>query len=155
MVPMALALIRRGEAAMWIERVVSAGAPSQCVFYQPDEEMPGNGRCQMYLWRPTLCRLFGFAAVMDKSGQPRLAACAKHKQLFSRDVAMADVAIANGFPIPRFGDWQTQIANLDPYWGHQQMPINQALRVALEHLSLSLAYELQNSGHALIDQSQI
>lgn len=149
MVPMALELIRRGEAMRWVERVAATERPGQCVFYQADEQTPGNGRCQMYLWRPTLCRLFAFAAVTDKSGQPKLATCAKHKALFPGDVAMADVAIANGFPVPLFADWQTQIANVDPHWGYQRMPINQALRIAIERVSLSLAYEMQNSGNAV------
>lgn len=151
MVPMALELIRRGEAALWVERAAMAEAPGKCVFYQADEQIPGNGRCQMYLWRPALCRLFAFAAVTDKSGQPKLAACVKHKQMFPSDVAMADVAIANGFPVPLFADWQTQIANVDPHWGYQRLPINQALKVAIERVGLSLAYELQNSGNAVAD----
>lgn len=149
MVPMALEMIRRGEAASWIDLITVAEAPGKCIFYQADNLIPGNGRCQMYLWRPTLCRLFGFAAVTDKSGQPKLAACVKHKQVFPENVAMADVAIANGFPIPRFRDWQTRIANIDAHWGYQRMPINVALKVAIERLSLSLSYELENSSNAV------
>lgn len=149
MVPMALELIRRGEAAAWLERVEAAGTPSRCVFYQPDAQTPGNGRCQMYMWRPALCRLFGFAAVTDKTGTPKLAACVKHKQVYPDQVAMTQVAIANGLPVPQFADWQTQIANVDPHWGYQRMPINQALKTAIERVSLSLAYETQNPGNAV------
>jgi len=148
MVPMALELMRRGEAAQWLERVDTATAPGRCVFYRADEQVPGNGRCQMYLWRPALCRLFGFAAVTDKTGLPKLAACVKHKQVFPDDVTMANVAIANGFPVPHFADWQTYIANVDPHWGYQRMPINQALKVAIERVGLSLTYEMQHPGNA-------
>lgn len=148
---MALELIRRGDADAWLERVQSAEAPGKCVFYQADPLIPGNGRCQMYLWRPSLCRLFGFAAVTDKAGQPMLAACFRHKQELPDDVAMAQVAIANAQPVPHFAEWQTRIANIDPHWGYQQMPINQALRVALERVRLTLAYEMQNSANAVAE----
>ncbi len=151
MVPMALEIIRRGEVDRWLQQVDRAIAPGQCVFYQADDQVTGHGRCQMYLWRPGLCRLFGFAAVTDKSGLPRLATCVKHKQVFPDDVTMAHVAIANGFPVPLFADWQARIANIDPHWGYQRMPINQALQVAIERVSLSLAYEMQNPGNARAD----
>ncbi len=149
MVPMALELIQQGEAATWLERAEAAGIPSQCVFYQPDPQVAGNGRCQKYMWRPAICRLFGFAAVTDKSGTPKLAACFKHKQVYPDQVAMTQVAIANGLPVPHFADWQTQIANVDPHWGYQRMPINQALKIAIERVSLGLAYETQNSANAI------
>ncbi|MGP1385637.1 MAG: YkgJ family cysteine cluster protein [Thainema sp.] len=149
MVPMALELIRRGDAAAWLEQADIAGVPSRCVFYQPDEHVAGNGRCQMYMWRPSICRLFGFAAVTDKLGTPKLAACFKHKQVYPDQVAMAQVAIANGLPVPQFADWQTQIANVDPHWGYQRMPINQALKIAIERVSLSLAYETQSPANAM------
>jgi uncharacterized protein len=148
MVPMAMELIRRGEANYWLDQIAEEGTPDRCVFYQADDHRPDHGRCQMYLWRPALCRLFGFAAVTDKTGTPKLAACVKHKQQFADDVAMIQVAIANGLPVPHFADWQTQVANIDPHWGYQPRPINQALRVAIERLSLYLAYETQNSAHA-------
>jgi hypothetical protein len=108
----------------------------------------------MYLWRPALCRLFGFAAVTDKSGTPKLAACARHKQQFPDDVAMAQVAMANGVTVPHFADWQTQVANIDPHWGYQQMPINQALQIAIERVSLSLSYEMANSTNATSGQEE-
>ena len=148
MVPMALEIIRLGETQQWLERIAAAPVPGRCVSYEPNGQNPGTGRCQLYLWRPALCRLFGFAAVTDKTGTPKLAACAVHKHQAADTIAMAQVSIASGLPVPLFADWQTRIANLDPHWGHQRLPINQALQIALEKLSLHLAYEMQNPGNA-------
>lgn len=147
LVPMALELIRRGEAADWLAR--ARHGASTCVFYQADDQIPGNGRCQMYLWRPTICRLFGFAAVTDSVGTPKLAACTRHQQLYPELVAMAQVAIANGLSVPRFADWQIQVAGLDPHWGHHLMPINQALIVAIERVGLALAYATQHPANVV------
>ncbi len=149
MVPMALEIIRRGEVQQWLDLIAAAPLPGRCVCYKPHDYIPGYGRCQLYMWRPALCRLFGFAAMIDKTGTPKLAACAVHKHQAANTIAMTQVSIANGLPIPHFADWQTRIANLDPHWGHQRLPINQALQIALEKLSLRLSYETQNSGNAI------
>ncbi|HEY9738784.1 MAG TPA: YkgJ family cysteine cluster protein [Trichocoleus sp.] len=141
MLPAALELIRRAEAEQRLTQLASLGSPSLCSFYEVDEAVPGNGRCQMYTWRPTLCRLFGYAASRDKQGQAVLATCAGHAIAMPEVLSDAQGAIANGLPVPLFADWQSQVSSIDPHWGTQQMPINQALRVALERLSLVIAYQ--------------
>ncbi|MBD0335022.1 MAG: YkgJ family cysteine cluster protein [Cyanobacteria bacterium Co-bin13] len=138
MLPVALTLIGRGEATYWLEQV---DLHSNCVFYEASLTTPGHGRCRMYDWRPSLCRLFGYAAVNGKGGEPVLAACSWHEVVMPEQLAGVRDAIAIGLPIPKFSDWQARIASLDPHWGYQQMPINQALRVALERVGLTLAYQ--------------
>ena len=140
MLPLALELSRQGEAMAWHARLTAIAGLSPCVLYQPDQHIPGNGRCQMYEWRPTVCRLFGFAAVKDKFGQSHLAVCARHKQSCPEAVAHATAAIAQQVPIPHFADWQMAIAQIDPAWGYERLPINDALKVAIERVSLGLAY---------------
>lgn len=139
MLPMALEIWRSQKAHLWLDKTYEAD--NRCVFYQPDEFTAGNGRCLMYLWRPTICRLFAFATVDDKQGRPRLAACIRHKQVMAEEVAMAQVAIAQGLSAPNFSDWQARVAGLLPQWGYHQMPINQALQVAINHVGLLIGYE--------------
>jgi uncharacterized protein len=143
MLPMALALIRQGEVDYWLDQ---ADSHNNCVFYQPDPAAPGNGRCLKYEWRPSLCRLFGYAAVQDKGGDPVLAACSWHEAIMPERLERVRAAIASGLPIPKFSDWQARIASLDPHWGYQHLPINQALRVALERVGLALAYQQTSPG---------
>jgi uncharacterized protein len=141
LLPLAIELFQRGEATDWLERVSTELLPDVCVFYKPDPLIPGNGRCQVYPWRPTLCRLFGFATVRNRLSQPELAACVRHKATQPDQVAQAQAAIAQGLPAPNFAELSQQVANLDPYWGTQPMPINQALRVALERVGISYQYQ--------------
>lgn len=135
--PLALELFRRGEALMWLERL-QAGEDSICVFYRPDPVLKGNGRCLMYFWRPTICRLFGFATVKNKQGQLALAACIRHKQIMPEVVRQTQEAIANGLLAPNFSDFYMAIAALDPYLGQARMPINQAVAVAIKRVGLML-----------------
>lgn len=135
MLPLAWELLRRGEARLWLERV-EMGESDVCVFYQPDRIVPENGRCSVYAWRPSLCRLFGFAAIRNKQGEPELAACARHKEVTPEIVKVAQDAIAQGLSIPVFSDFSMQLANIDPDFGRSLLPINQALRVALEKAGL-------------------
>ncbi|MCS6793644.1 MAG: YkgJ family cysteine cluster protein [Oscillatoriaceae bacterium SKYG93] len=133
--PLALELFRRGEALMWLERLEESGN-SICVFYRPDPVIKGNGRCSMYSWRPTICRLFGFATVKNKQGQLELAACIRHKQIMPEVVCQTQEAIANGFLAPNFSDFSIAIAAIDPYLGRARMSINQAVAMAIKRVGL-------------------
>jgi Fe-S-cluster containining protein len=138
MLPLALELFRQGNVDLWLEKVKAINYSGSCVFYKPDPAIPGNGRCQVYLWRPSICRLFGFATVTTKQGQPELAVCVRHKAAMPDIAAAAQEAIAQGLPAPNFAEVAQQIANLNPYLGTERLPINQALRVAIERVGLYL-----------------
>jgi len=138
MLPLALELFRRGEALGWLERLTQDNETSTCLFYQPDPLVPENGRCQVYPWRPTVCRLFGWSTVTNKSGQPELLTCVRHKTVTPEVVTAAMDAIANGLEAPSMTELSQQVANIDPELGRQRMPINQALRVALLRVGLEL-----------------
>jgi uncharacterized protein len=135
MVPLAVELFRQGEAVKWLE---SAGVneTNACLFYEPDLLTPGNGRCQIYPWRPSICRLFGYATVTDRDGQPKFAACMRHKADMPEVVTTIQEAIAQGLPAPSFATSQ-QIAHLAPHLGAERMPINQALNAALRWVGLN------------------
>ncbi len=136
MLPLAAELLRRGEANAWLEKVAEVDEMGVCVFYHPDPLVSGNGRCQVYAWRPLLCRLFGFAAIRNKQGQPELAACVEHKNFTPEVVQKAQVEITAGLTVPDFSDSFMQLANLDPTQGQTRIPINQALKIAIQRLGL-------------------
>lgn len=138
MLPLAVELFRRGEAELWLERLGGENETSICLFYHPDPLVSGNGRCDAYPWRPTLCRLFGWSTVTNKSGQPELLACKRHQAMMPEFVERATDAIANGWEAPNLVALSQQVTNIDPDLGRQRMPINQALRVALERVGIEL-----------------
>jgi uncharacterized protein len=141
MLPIAWELYQRGELAEWIQQAGIINGIGVCVFYRSDPVIPGNGRCSIYPWRPSLCRLFGFAAVVNKHGNPELAACKKHKEVMPEVVASSQAAIADGLPVPQFADFAMRFRSLDPNLGQERLPINQALKVALERVGLMMQFQ--------------
>ena len=80
LLPAAEELFSRGEAQQWLGCIASIRNNERCVFYYPDPLIPGNGRCELYLLRPSVCRLFGFAVMKNKDGKPELITCRARKR---------------------------------------------------------------------------
>lgn len=138
MLPLARELFQQGEAFRWLEHIPEADDERKCVFYQPDPLISVKGRCLVYPWRPSLCRLFGFAAVKDKNGRSEAVICKYQKKSMPRIAAAVKAAVLNGLSIPRFTDFSMQISALDPSPENRLIPINQATRLALEKYGLAL-----------------
>jgi Fe-S-cluster containining protein len=134
--PLAEELVARGEAEAALDRAAAAG-PGQCVFYA--SHGPGLGRCTVYALRPMICRLFGFAAVRDKQGQPELAGCRVHKAAQPEAMAHARALVAGGHPVPMMTDWQQQATELGTSATGALVPINQAIQQALERALFAAA----------------
>ncbi|MGB3509349.1 MAG: YkgJ family cysteine cluster protein [Microcoleaceae cyanobacterium] len=137
--PVALELFRRGEVEVWLEQAKASNEQGRCIFYQPDPVIDGNGRCQVYPWRPTICRLFAFATTTNKSGQKQLAACVRHKKAMPEIVAQVEEALAVGsIDALNFSDVAQQVTNIDPTLAQQRLPISEAFKVAVEKVGLYL-----------------
>jgi len=131
--PLALELLRRDEAEHWLDK--ASENARVCIFYQPDPLIAGNGRCGVYAWRPSLCRLFGFASIKNKYDRPELAACKIHKQTLPQVLKNLPIELA-----PNFGDFSMQLRNLQPDRS-DLVPINQAVAIAINKVGLLLDYE--------------
>lgn len=136
MLPLALELFRQGKAQECLDKLDKCNELDLCIFYESDSLIPGNGRCGVYAWRPAVCRLFGFATVKNKQGKPEFAACRHHKQTVPAVVEIAKQAVTAGVPAPNFSQYGIEIANLDPDLGYRQMPLNQALKIAIQRVGL-------------------
>lgn len=132
--PLALELLRRGEAALWLERLGADPPPARCLFYHRDPARPGHGRCTVHRWRPLLCRLFGFAGVPDRTGRPRLAACKLQRLALPGLVARAEALAC-----PSFRSFSMEASALDGPLGTRLLPVHEALREALERAALHAA----------------
>lgn len=138
--PLAFELVAEDleRAAGLRERAVAAlaaGAP--CVFYEAGR-IPGG--CTQYARRPLLCRLFGFAAVRDKHGQPELAACHVHQEVTPEAVARARAHVDGGGAVPVFTDLQAPLDALDPARAQTRVPINAAIVAALDRALLRASW---------------
>jgi Fe-S-cluster containining protein len=139
LLPLAHDLHARGEADA-VYAAAAAAPEGRCVFYRPHSaEDETLGRCGTYALRPSLCRLFGFAAVSGKDGRPpALAACHWHKRLQPEAVAAAQAAIDRGGEVPLFSAFTLRLAQIAPGTAlAERLPINRALMTALEKVALS------------------
>jgi Fe-S-cluster containining protein len=135
--PLVEHLITNGAAEAVLERARVTG-PGTCIFYRSSRlssqspSDPSSGGCDVYPLRPSVCRLFGFAAVRDKHGTPELAACKVHGEQDPESVARARSLIAKGHPVAFFVEYQQRAAEAAGSPMAQLLPINVALAQALE-----------------------
>jgi Fe-S-cluster containining protein len=145
LLPAAQELFSRGEAQQWLEHLASIRETEKCILYQPDPLILGNGRCQLYLWRPSVCRLFGFGAMKNRDGELELVTCGRQKKEKPFAIKAVQEAISGRISAPSFDYSSLQIATLEPSLGRQRLPINQALQLALERYGLTIQLLEANS----------
>lgn len=135
--PLAIHLWQRGEADLWLAKLSQTSDESPCVLYNPDPTLESG--CRAYVWRPLICRLFGFSAVLNKEGKPSPSLC--------RDLKAADPGLAqrvqelikNGLAVPVNSHFARKISAINPFLGQVRYSINNALRLALETAGFRLA----------------
>lgn len=112
-----------------------------CLLYAPlSTDNQANGQCGEYPFRGLICRLFGYGATRDKLGKLRLATCKVIKEGQADNFAKTADLIGEGLPIPIFSDYYMKLAQIDFRMGNMLMPINQALRAAIEEVLQYYAY---------------
>lgn len=135
MLPIAFALKatqKLGEAAAKAEFSLQ----SHCIFFEKTENYE-KGRCTIYPFRPSICRLFGFAAVNDKHGKPKLAFCKIHKITSLEAVEKAKDQVESGYiNAPLFSECASQLSEIDPTLASKYYQINKALLLAIEKVAL-------------------
>ncbi|WP_116366522.1 YkgJ family cysteine cluster protein [Parahaliea mediterranea] len=138
MLPLALDIYDRGQAEPTLASLQGYSGFA-CIHFVRHTLDGSRGECGIYHRRPALCRMFGAAGVSDKQGKARLSVCRTIKQ--ARPAAHL-VAISNleASPPPRLSDGKEKVRQLDYALGQQDLPINEALRVALEKVLLLACY---------------
>lgn len=155
LLPLAIYLWIKKEALGWLERIYQTKGRGVCVFYQPSSlTKGGKGRCSIYCFRPLICRLFGFSAGKDKYGRQRLITCADIKRLLPDSYEKTQTCLrayihrqrftAGKSLVPNMIDFTFQITASGLDLGRRQVPINEAVKIALERTGLSL--ELRDGG---------
>ncbi|HEY6141843.1 MAG TPA: YkgJ family cysteine cluster protein [Flavobacterium sp.] len=138
--PWAFHLFLNGKAEeMLIE--LSKVSNSNCLIYRPLSLLEQhNGNCSNYRYRGLICRLFGYAASRDKYGKLRLATCKIIKEEQHQNYNAAEEATSKGLYVPVFTDYYMQLAQIDYRMGTTLLPINQALKIAIEEVLQYYAY---------------
>jgi Fe-S-cluster containining protein len=136
MLPLALRLFERDEVEAVIERLQEGG--TTCVQYESLPGQPEKGRCRTYAQRPVLCRLFGYMASRDKTGQPRYGACRILQKVEAERIQKIEAQLKSGaLQMPFLAPAHERVAEIGGSLGVEMMPINRALMRAIEIVGLS------------------
>ncbi len=131
--PLAYALWQEDEAKNALLKISRCAVSKTCVFYQPDPLRAGHGRCSVYRWRPLICRLFGYSTKRNKNGQSQIVTCPTMKKVCATEIDQTSQRLRDGsLPAPAMQDYALRVFSLDPYLGKEQLPINEAVKIALE-----------------------
>ena len=137
--PWAFHLFLTGEAEKMLKTLRELQSAT-CINYQP-LSIVDQGHCKTYRYRGLICRLFGYAANTDKYGKLRLATCKVIKEGQPENFASASEKINQGLlSVPIFTDYYMQLNQIDFRLGTIIVPVNKALRLAIEEVLQYYAY---------------
>lgn len=136
--PWAFHMFLNGEAEETLT-ALNTTQSATCILYKPITLL-GQGRCSDYKYRGLICRLFGSAATTDKYGHLRLATCSIIKEGQAENYKAASEAITKDLQVPIFADYYMQLNQIDFRLGNIVLPINKALKMALEEVLQYYAY---------------
>lgn len=138
--PLAFHWFLNGQAEEMLQRL-SAESSSICTLYAPLSlaEMQ-KGSCGSYIHRGLVCRLFGYSANRDKLGQLRMVTCKVIKEGQPENMQRANELLAQKDAVPVFTDYYKRLIQIDFKLANQFLPINEAIREALETVLHYYAY---------------
>ncbi len=138
--PWAFQLYLNGNAEKVLNELNSR-ITTTCYIYNPLSLLDkNNGSCNQYKYRGLICRLFGFGANHDKYGQYRLATCKIIKEGQKEAYEKSNKEINNGLPVPIFTDYYMNLSQIDFKLGNLILPINKALKFAIEEVLQYYSY---------------
>lgn len=138
--PWAFHLFLHGEAESVLHRLAVTDS-SICQIYNPLSLLETNsGSCNDYKYRGLICRLFGYGASTDKYGELRLVTCKIIKESQVDNYQRASTEINNGLPVPIFTDYYMNLSQIDFKLGNTIVPINKALKLAIEEVLQYYSY---------------
>lgn len=131
MFPFALKIFDEGKLDEWLSKLESS-TQTHCLIFQASA-IEGEGRCGSYAERPAICRMFGVAGIFDKHHQVTLSICKFIKEQWPV-LPEADAST------PLIPDWFSKLSILDPELAKKKLPINEAIKEALERVAFYAQY---------------
>ncbi len=117
-----------------------------CVMLSSDKDALSAGGCSCYMWRPLICRLFGFSAVRDKYGVLKFSICRVMKEYAPHLPDIMREKINKGLSLPVNSSVSLAVSQLNPYLGSARYGINEALSRSIEIVGLKL-HHLKRQNH--------
>lgn len=132
--PLAAWLYKTGKIDGFLDRL-DHPRHDWCACFEPEAAAKKEWGCQYYEHRGLICRLFGFGFRLNRNNQPVLVTCKIMKTNLSDAVAKAgEMAAAHPEEMPIFSHYFMRLLAIDPDLAVPQMPINQAIRTAIEKM---------------------
>lgn len=145
--PWAFAIFLNGDAENILAEL-NKKTSSICNIYNPLTLLDKvNGKCNDYEHRGLICRLFGYAATKDKYGKLRLATCTIIKKEQAINFEKTTEKINQNLEVPIFTDYYSNLSQIDFRLGNLILPINKALKYAIEEVLQYYAYRPLPNGY--------
>lgn len=134
--PFAHYLYTRQQAFEWMDKLAQPKS-SLCAILNPGRD---GGQCSEYLYRPLICRLFGFSARINKYEKRELMTCQVIKTEQNEDFTKASEKVLNGEMVPMMTHYYMQLRSIDFDLSREYFPINEAIKRAIEVILQYYAY---------------
>ena len=144
-IPLAAWLYESNKIDEFMIRLNKSDETGYCPLFNPEAWKTGNWGCGNYEKRGLICRLFGFGYRQNREGLPELVTCKVMKETCPEAVAYArQSGIETPEEVPLFRNYFMRLYSVDPDLSIQQMPINKAIRAAIEKLYFHYAHRAEN-----------
>ncbi|MFC3879681.1 YkgJ family cysteine cluster protein [Algoriphagus namhaensis] len=141
--PFAYDLVDKGLAEQALAFLEENPDLDHCMNFVPKPGDNAKGFCGTYSTRGLICRVFGTAARKTKTGTREIIICKPLKEERAEQLQTATRRINSGeLQLPLATDYYAKIADLDSYLS-TEMPINQAIRIALDRVLREIFYASQ------------
>jgi Fe-S-cluster containining protein len=141
MLPLSIHLWEKGKAESLLEQLTKREPEGPCILLNRNPSLLSKGGCRYYSLRPLICRLFGFSAIPDKYGNPKIALCKPLKELKPGIGGRINERIQEGLKVPVIPHFSRQVAFIDPNLGQGLYSINYSLRQALEIVGYRMQFQ--------------
>jgi Fe-S-cluster containining protein len=136
--PFAHYLYKNNHAFEWLEKIKTKDNTELCVILNPLSD--GAGMCSEYPYRGLICRLFGYSARTNKYGTKELVTCQIIKTEQSAQFEGAKEKIEKEGAVPLMSNYYMQLHAIDFTLAQQFLPINEAIKRAIETILHYYAY---------------
>ena len=138
MFPLALRILDENKLEEWLDKLDNS-SQDHCLMYEPHTPDGSKGQCGVYKERPSLCRMFGVAGFYNKHQEVTLSVCKLIREKYPDLTKIRESEVSDKTPM--LITWSYRLAQIDPGLIQDRMPINQALKKALERIALYAQYQ--------------
>ena len=132
--PLAAYLYETGQVDQFLARLEQTDN-GICVNFNPHAFVLKEWGCRSYQHRGLICRLFGYGYRVNREGIPGLVTCRIMKENIPASIEKANqYAISSPEEVPLFRNYYMKLYAIDPELATTQLPINKAIRYAIEKL---------------------